>query len=70
MISERARKAHEAACTRRQDGYIDPDSGLFVMTAYGLERRGWCCGRGCRHCPFPPAEQWRAGRPGSRPPEE
>lgn len=70
MISDRARRAHDAAMARGQDGYIDPDSGLFVMTAGCLTRRGWCCGRGCRHCPYPPAEQWRAGRPGAIPPEE
>ena len=31
--------------------YFD-DSGLMVMTEkYHLER-GYCCGNGCRHCPF------------------
>lgn len=28
------------------------EQGLIVMTAkYHLER-GYCCGNGCRHCPF------------------
>jgi hypothetical protein len=33
------------------DVYSDP-SGLIVFTeAYHL-RRGYCCGSGCRHCPY------------------
>jgi hypothetical protein len=44
--------AHEAALVAGEAGYLDPGSGLFVMTAAYLARRGWCCGRGCRHCPF------------------
>jgi hypothetical protein len=43
--------------------YEDPDSGFFVMTATHLLERGACCGNGCRHCPYPPAEQRAAGRP-------
>lgn len=69
-VSPRALAAHAAACRRGEDGYVDPDTGNFAFTALGLQRRGWCCGRGCRHCPYPPAEQWRAGRPGATPPEE
>jgi hypothetical protein len=31
--------------------YFD-ETGLMVMTdKYHLER-GFCCGKGCRHCPF------------------
>jgi Family of unknown function (DUF5522) len=33
-------------------GYLDPGTGLFVLTAGFLARRGTCCGRGCRHCPY------------------
>ncbi|HEY9176969.1 MAG TPA: DUF5522 domain-containing protein [Flavipsychrobacter sp.] len=33
------------------DYYIN-DDGLLVFTeAYHLQR-GYCCGRGCRHCPY------------------
>lgn len=63
MISPRAAKAHGDACARGQEGYIDPDTGLFVMSAVYLKKRQWCCGSGCRHCPYPPEEQERAGRP-------
>jgi hypothetical protein len=44
--------AHEAAMVAGQAGYLDPASGLFVLTAAFLADRGTCCGRGCRHCPY------------------
>ena len=44
--------AHAAALARGDAGYLDPDTGLFVLTAGFLARRGACCGRGCRHCPY------------------
>ena len=50
---------------RGEAGYIDPRSGLFVLTGAWLAARGSCCGKGCRHCPYPPEEQRRAGRPQS-----
>ena len=34
------------------DFYIE--NGLYVFTAAHHLRRGWCCGRGCRHCPYSP----------------
>ena len=44
--------AHEAALDRGDDGYLDPVTGLFVMTAAYLWARGECCDTGCRHCPY------------------
>ena len=44
--------AHAAALAAGLSGYLDPDTGLFVLTAGFLARRGTCCGRGCRHCPY------------------
>ncbi len=44
--------AHARAEALQQDGYIDPLTGWFVMTAGNLLRRGHCCGAGCRHCPY------------------
>jgi hypothetical protein len=44
--------AHEAATRAGEDGYFDPMSGLFVMTAAYHLRRGACCDSGCRHCPY------------------
>ena len=44
--------AHDDALEAGAPGYIDPDSGLFVLTAAYLRDRGYCCERGCRHCPY------------------
>jgi hypothetical protein len=62
MLPTRTQVAHDVANAQKKEGYIDPDTGLFVMTAGYLKNRGYCCGKGCRHCPFPAAEQRRAGR--------
>lgn len=34
-----------------EDYYIDP-KGLWVFTAAYHEKRGYCCGEACKHCPF------------------
>lgn len=44
--------AHAAAMADGAAGYLDPQSGLFVLTAAFLAARGTCCTRGCRHCPY------------------
>ena len=43
---------HAKAMADGEDGYLDPSTGLFVLTAAFLARRGYCCGNGCRHCPY------------------
>ncbi len=58
---------HQQACKRRENSYIDPMTGFFVMTAHYLRERGYCCGAGCRHCPYPPDVQADAGRPADAP---
>jgi hypothetical protein len=32
------------------DYYIE--KGYFVFTEFYLKKRGYCCGNGCRHCPY------------------
>ncbi|MGH8867191.1 MAG: DUF5522 domain-containing protein [Actinomycetes bacterium] len=44
--------AHAAALDAGELGYLDPNTGLFVLTAAYLRDRGYCCERGCRHCPY------------------
>lgn len=61
--SPAALRAHDTACDRGQDGYLDPDTGLFVMTSAYLLRQQECCGNGCRHCPYDVRAQDEAGRP-------
>ena len=35
------------------EDYYFNDEGLMVFTrAYHL-KRGYCCGNGCKHCPYP-----------------
>jgi hypothetical protein len=29
------------------------ENGLMVLTPHFLLKRGYCCGNGCRHCPYP-----------------
>lgn len=48
--------AHDAAVASGQSGYLDPFTGLFVMTAGFHVQRGRCCHNGCRHCPYVGAE--------------
>lgn len=43
---------HGEALRRADVGYLDPASGLFVLSAAYLAKRGFCCTRGCRHCPY------------------
>ncbi|MFT4663503.1 MAG: hypothetical protein ACI8YQ_002171 [Polaribacter sp.] len=28
------------------------EDGRFVLTEHYLRGRGYCCGNGCRHCPY------------------
>jgi hypothetical protein len=44
--------AHTRALAADEAGYLDPDTGLFVLTAGYHADRGNCCLQGCRHCPY------------------
>lgn len=50
-------QAHDAAVARGDSGYLDPSTGLFVMTAGFHLKRGHCCHNGCRHCPYTGAQE-------------
>ena len=45
-------RAHDEALRTGADTYVDPVSRLVVLSAGFLARRGFCCGSGCRHCPY------------------
>ena len=32
--------------------YYFNEEGKMVLTAHYLANRGYCCGNGCKHCPF------------------
>ena len=44
--------AHERALEAGEPGYLDPVTGLYVMTSAYHADRGTCCGNACRHCPY------------------
>ncbi len=44
--------AHAEALESGEDYYIDPQTGLLVMSSQYLADRGPCCENYCRHCPF------------------
>jgi hypothetical protein len=49
------RDLHARACAGSRPTYTDPITGYEVFTADYLRQRGYCCGSGCRHCPYPDA---------------
>jgi hypothetical protein len=51
---DRILAAHAQALAEGAPGYLDPATGLYVMTAATHLARGTCCRNGCRHCPFVP----------------
>jgi hypothetical protein len=56
--------AHDAAVTEGSAGYADRATGLFVLTSRFLADCGWCCGNGCRHCPYTGDAKRSVGGPG------
>jgi hypothetical protein len=44
--------AHAGALRRGSMTYVDPPTGLSVLTAGYLQVRGSCCRCDCRHCPY------------------
>ncbi len=49
---DEALRRHRVAIDEGDPGYLDPVSGLFVLTAAHHADRGTCCEQGCRHCPY------------------
>jgi hypothetical protein len=43
---------HDRAVAAGLESYVDPATGLLVMTEIAHVRRGSCCGSACRHCPY------------------
>ena len=44
---------HEPKTVSKQPDYYF-ENGLLVYTAEYHLKRGYCCGSGCRHCPYEP----------------
>jgi len=49
---EQIMAAHDESLDAGLVGYADPMSGYYVFNAAALADRGYCCSRGCRHCPY------------------
>ncbi|RNF22018.1 cob(I)alamin adenosyltransferase [Trypanosoma conorhini] len=47
-VEEAHRRAHDAG----RDKYVDPTAGRPLLTRSFHMRRGVCCGKRCRHCPY------------------
>ncbi len=45
-------EAHQKACENQEYTYIDPETGLQVLTEFYLKQRGYCCTNKCRHCAY------------------
>lgn len=43
---------HATAVRAGEPTYVDPATGLLVLTVAVHLERGACCGSGCRHCPY------------------
>lgn len=41
---------HSKSLVEELDYYME--NGLFVLTEWFHLKRGYCCGNGCRHCPY------------------
>jgi hypothetical protein len=54
-LKKKSPSASKGKFTEGVDYYFE--NGLMVLTARFLEKRGYCCGNGCRHCPYPNDEK-------------
>lgn len=67
VIPAAVQAAHDAAVARGERTYRDPRDHGVVVTSLSLKRQGYCCGNGCRHCPYPAPVQQASGRGSVRP---
>ncbi|MCY7374985.1 MAG: DUF5522 domain-containing protein [Pyrinomonadaceae bacterium] len=50
IIETKPKQANADKLVEGVDYYFD--DGLMVLTGHFLLKRGYCCGNGCRHCPY------------------
>mmetsp|Transcript_35584 Transcript_35584/g.83159 ORF Transcript_35584/g.83159 Transcript_35584/m.83159 type:complete len:430 (+) Transcript_35584:84-1373(+) len=48
----RIEEVHRTAVRKKELTYEDPETGYTVFTQLQGIQRGYCCGSGCRHCPY------------------
>lgn len=49
-MPKKTEKPDQQVLQENLDYYIE--RGLWVFTEHYLLKRGYCCGSGCRHCPY------------------
>ena len=52
MVQDEIKSQIENSSSLTEDKDFYFEDGLMVLTKEYLEKRGFCCGNGCRHCPF------------------
>ena len=52
MVQDEIKSQIENSSSLTEDTDFYFEDGLMVLTKEYLEKRGFCCGNGCRHCPF------------------
>lgn len=52
MDTDDIESLHDQAIANQRLFYTDPSTNYQVMTTYAHLKRGFCCGSGCRHCPY------------------
>ena len=57
VVADRFAAARLRPLPRPATGDFYLEGQLVVFTAQYHRRRGYCCGGGCRHCPFDPLER-------------
>jgi hypothetical protein len=57
VVATQSAEAHARPLPRPQAGDFYIEGEHVVFTAQYHRRRGYCCGSGCRHCPFDPLER-------------
>lgn len=50
VLRNKAKELPKTKPLEEIDFYVE--NGLYVFTAWYLLKRGYCCGNGCRHCPY------------------
>ena len=43
---------HRCTVSNGKQSYVDPSTGYNAMSQLMHQKRGYCCGNGCRHCPY------------------
>jgi hypothetical protein len=49
----KAEKNNQNHPNSASEDYYFNDQGLMVFTKQYHLKRGYCCGSGCKHCPYP-----------------